>query len=78
MSEDTIKVVLQVPVASEVHWMSFESPVEVLQTSSLAEVRDILHRAESAASDGKFAAGFVSYEAAPAFDPALQVQTPGA
>ena len=46
-------------------------PRRILATSRLAEVRPLLREAEAAAADGSWVAGFVSYEAAPAFDPAL-------
>ena len=65
------KVVLQAPQGSQVAWMEFLDPVEVLQTSDLSQVESVLDRVDRAASAGLFAAGFVSYEAAPAFDPAL-------
>ena len=71
------KIILQAPVADVLSWLSFESPVEILQASTLDEVRPTLRAAEAAAANGKMAAGFVSYEAAPAFDAALRVQSPG-
>jgi len=70
------KIILQAPVADALAWLSFEFPVEILQASTLDEVRPTLRAAEAAAATGRMAAGFVSYEAAPAFDPALKVQTP--
>ena len=40
------------------------------------DVPDVIHRAESEARAGGWVAGFVSYEAAPAFDPRLAVRPP--
>ena len=71
------KIILQAPIADTLSWLSLESPVEILQASSLDEVRPTLRAVEAAAAAGKMAAGFVSYEAAPAFDTALSVQPPG-
>ena len=55
-----------------VRW-HFEDPVDVITTHDLREVRDCLARVEARAREGWFAVGFVAYEAAPAFDPALRV-----
>jgi para-aminobenzoate synthetase/4-amino-4-deoxychorismate lyase len=65
------RVVLQAPQGSQVAWLEFLDPVEVLQTSELSQVESVLERVDRAASTGLLAAGFVSYEAAPAFDTAL-------
>ena len=67
---------MQAPVSDSLHWLSLENPVKILQASVLEEVGPTLRRVEAAAAAGRIAAGFVSYEAAPAFDPALKVQTP--
>lgn len=42
----------------------------------LEDVPDVIRRAESEARAGSWVAGFVSYEAAPAFDPRLAVRPP--
>lgn len=57
--------------------MRLDSPIEILHASTLAEVVPTLERAEAAARSGRIAAGFVAYEAAPAFDPALRAHPPG-
>lgn len=49
-------------------------PVAVYVASSLEEVRPVLRAAEAAAGAGRWVAGFVAYEAAPAFDAALKVR----
>ena len=48
-----------------------ERPVRVLVAAHLDEVRQVLDDAEALAMDGRIVAGFVSYDAAPAFDAAL-------
>jgi para-aminobenzoate synthetase / 4-amino-4-deoxychorismate lyase len=52
-------------------WLHFSGPEKVLQTGRLDEVGSLLTEAEQS---GLFAAGFISYEASPAFDSALQVR----
>jgi para-aminobenzoate synthetase/4-amino-4-deoxychorismate lyase len=55
-------------------WLRFTRPREVVAARTLAEVAPALHRVEESVSrDGLYAAGFVSYEAAPAFDGSLMV-----
>lgn len=49
----------------------FSEPREVLGAGDLSEVVDAVAAAEQRASGGHWVAGFVAYEAAPAFDPAL-------
>ncbi|HEY5272961.1 MAG TPA: hypothetical protein VIJ34_06975, partial [Acidimicrobiales bacterium] len=48
--------------------------LEELTTSVALEVPALIERAERAASEGRFVAGFVSYDAAPGFDQALRVR----
>ncbi|MBB3181015.1 chorismate-binding protein [Variovorax sp. Sphag1AA] len=52
---------------------AFSAPVEVLAADSLEQVRDLLDAVHERAKEGRWCVGFVRYEAAPAFDPALQV-----
>ena len=47
------------------------SPQRILAAERLDEVRDTIREAEAAARAGAWVVGFVAYEAAPAFDPAL-------
>ena len=59
-------------------WLQFSHPREVVTASTPAEVAPGLERVEQAvARSGLYAAGFVAYEAAPAFDPALTVKSSG-
>jgi len=55
-------------------WLRFEKPVEVLTARTPDEVSGCLERIESS---GLWAAGFISYEAAGAFDEALKTHAPG-
>ncbi|MGB5138946.1 MAG: aminodeoxychorismate synthase component I, partial [Candidatus Zixiibacteriota bacterium] len=61
------------------HWLAFENPLEVVTTASIDEVLPLLRRLENRASqDHLWAAGFVSYEASPAFDQSLAAHSDGA
>jgi para-aminobenzoate synthetase / 4-amino-4-deoxychorismate lyase len=51
----------------------FTQPLEIVIAHSLAEVRPALRAVQQAADRGLYAAGYVAYEAAPAFDSALVV-----
>ncbi|MEP6619033.1 MAG: aminodeoxychorismate synthase component I [bacterium] len=53
--------------------LSFTNPVEVIVADDVKNVRPALARVEARAAAGYFAVGFVSYDAAPAFDSALRV-----
>jgi para-aminobenzoate synthetase/4-amino-4-deoxychorismate lyase len=56
-------------------WMAFSHPVEVVRASRPDEVADALAHVEDAVEQkGLFAGGFISYEAAPAFDSANTVR----
>lgn len=46
----------------------------ILMASQAAEVRDVLARAEAEVQEGRWVAGWVSYEAAPAFGDGIQVK----
>lgn len=54
----------------------FHSPRRVLTARSLDEVTDLLAEVDRATRGGAWAWGYVSYEAAPAFDTALRVRPP--
>ena len=67
-------VILRDAAASR--WLRFRDPRETVQTTRLDEVAECLRRVEALVNrHGLYAAGFVSYEAAPAFDRALEVCT---
>ncbi len=56
-------------------WQTATKPVEILTTGNLAGVEALIAKVERLALDGKTLIGFLSYEASPAFDKALQVST---
>jgi para-aminobenzoate synthetase/4-amino-4-deoxychorismate lyase len=60
-------------------WTSFQEPLEVIEAHRCEEVLSCLHHVESVVQDqGCYAAGFLSYEAGPAFDPAIHAHPPDA
>ena len=52
---------------------TFTQPIKELKTRDLAEVADLLAQVESYQEQGYYAVGYVSYEAAPAFEEKLAV-----
>ena len=59
-------------------WWRFSGPLESHVAPTPEEVPGLLERVERATGRGLWAVGFVAYEAAPAFDPALATQVPSA
>jgi para-aminobenzoate synthetase/4-amino-4-deoxychorismate lyase len=58
-------------------WLRFQSPQKIIAATHIEEVRPKLRSVEQMVQQhGLYAAGFISYEAAPAFDAALQVRSP--
>lgn len=64
-------VIQQPAAAGRFRWLVFRQPVKCLTGHRLDEVIPCLERIEEAAAEGLHAAGFISYEAASAFDAAL-------
>ena len=56
--------------------LRFRRPLEILQARHLDEVLDVLQTVQKASEAGLYAAGYVAYEAAPAFDGALETHPP--
>lgn len=54
----------------------FARPVEVVTANAVSEVGLALRRVQSAIDRGWYAAGFMAYEAGPAFEPALHAHAP--
>jgi para-aminobenzoate synthetase / 4-amino-4-deoxychorismate lyase len=54
--------------------LAFGPPRQVIEAHALADVVPAIRAAEGAARAGRWVVGFVAYEAAPAFDPALRVR----
>jgi para-aminobenzoate synthetase / 4-amino-4-deoxychorismate lyase len=67
----------RVVLRDEPLWLEYTDPMESLEAARLDEVIPVLREAEAAAARGIHAVGFISYEAAPAFDPALSVRADG-
>jgi len=60
--------------AARQQWLHFQSPLEVFSTNTPAKVQAILDAVEARVEEENlYAAGFLTYEAAAAFDPACQV-----
>ncbi len=60
------------------NWLRFSDPLEEIEIHTLDEVLSTLEYIEDRVEkEGLFAAGFVSYEAASAFDDALKTHAPG-
>ncbi|HRW17658.1 MAG TPA: aminodeoxychorismate synthase component I [Dermatophilaceae bacterium] len=55
--------------------LHFGEPDEVVRADRIEDVRPALARVVEASRSGCYAVGFVSYEAAPAFDPAMLVRS---
>ncbi len=64
----------EILLKSNNEWLHFSNPHKVLQANNVSDVRETLQEVENLVNaNGWYAAGFVSYEAAPAFDDALCV-----
>jgi para-aminobenzoate synthetase/4-amino-4-deoxychorismate lyase len=60
-------------------WLRFADPIEIVTARSIAEVLPKLrHLEEQVHMQGLYAAGYIAYEAAPAFDSALHVRSASA
>lgn len=70
-------VVLQTPSPQGVVWTRLQDPSEILVADQLDQVKPVLRRAVEASEGGLLAGGFVSYEAAPAFDNAMRTRSAG-
>jgi len=58
-------------------WLHFTAPQHIIQADSLTDILPALREIEDLIkSNGWHAAGFLSYEAAPAFDKALDIRAP--
>jgi para-aminobenzoate synthetase/4-amino-4-deoxychorismate lyase len=53
-------------------WLRFTDPTDVIIADRLSEVQPALQRVEAAVDNGCWAVGLVSYDAGPAFDPAIR------
>ena len=61
--------------AASSQWIRFRKPVRVIETNQIHRLVDDLYQVERMVQQcGLYAAGFISYEAASAFDPSLTVK----
>jgi para-aminobenzoate synthetase/4-amino-4-deoxychorismate lyase len=58
-------------------WRLFERPCELVVARDVHEVVPALQKIEAECAKGVYAAGFIAYEAAPAFDSALRTKADG-
>ncbi len=63
---------LRYPMTSGRRWLRFEQPVDTITAWRLSEVSAAVERATAEAAQGRWVVGFVSYDAGPAFDEALE------
>ena len=59
-------------------WGIFENPREVLTAFSIDEVKNVFDILDERSREGRALAGFISYDAAPAFDAAHKIKAPSA
>lgn len=64
------------PAGSDALCVAFGEPYEVLVAHELSQVEAVLRAVEQRAQQGRWCVGYVRFEAAPAFDPALEVHPP--
>ncbi|GAB4579455.1 MAG: aminodeoxychorismate synthase component I [Anaerolineales bacterium] len=57
-------------------WHTFTNPSRIIEAHTLSEVLPALDEVERAVQQGRWAAGFLAYEAAPAFDSAMTTYSP--
>jgi para-aminobenzoate synthetase/4-amino-4-deoxychorismate lyase len=58
-------------------WITLRRPEQILSTAKPTEVMDVLDRVQAHLDTGKIAAGYLAYEAAPAFDSHFDVHPAG-
>ncbi|RKJ30854.1 aminodeoxychorismate synthase, component I, partial [Butyricicoccus sp. 1XD8-22] len=54
--------------------LTFNNPIEIIIANTVEEVLPCFNLIEKAIKDGYYVAGYMSYECAPAFDPAFKVK----
>src|SRR6266498_4083712 len=72
--EESVIQAGEILLKSKDEWLHFSNPTKIVTTTNIAEVQAALHEIEqSVFGENLYAAGFLSYEAAPAFDKAFHV-----
>ena len=72
MTAEIQSALLQYPLNGERQWLSFEHPIFTIVAEDLKDVPNAIHSAQSAAEDGYWVVGMISYDAGPAFDEAIR------
>lgn len=54
-------------------WLVFQNPTTILRATHLEDVLPTLSKVDQAIENNQYVAGFITYEAAPAFEPAMHV-----
>ncbi|MBY0098628.1 aminodeoxychorismate synthase component I [Mesobacillus maritimus] len=57
--------------------LTFKNPIKIYKADKISDVLPSLELVQAEIQNGFYAAGFLSYESAPAFDPAFKVRTGG-
>ena len=74
-TQNTIIKINEIVLKENAEWLHFSEPLRIITAEKLADVLPALHDIEESIHfNNCHAAGFLSYEAAPAFDSALQTQ----
>jgi para-aminobenzoate synthetase / 4-amino-4-deoxychorismate lyase len=60
--------------AQHQQWLLFQQPYQVLTAYTVADILPLLETVQQQVDQGLYAAGFLSYEASPAFDQSFRVQ----
>lgn len=58
-----------------INTLTFQNPLKIISAQTIEEVIPSFQLVQEAVEEGYYAAGYVSYESAPAFDPAFQVNS---
>ena len=72
MSSGVQNALIQYPIDGSRHWLSFENPVFTIVAENLRDVPQAICDAQTAAEDGYWIVGMISYDAGPAFDDAIR------
>ena len=72
MSSGVQNALIQYPIDGSREWLSFEDPVFTIVAENLRDVPQAICDAQTAAEDGYWVVGMISYDAGPAFDDAIR------
>lgn len=69
-----MKCIIQYQDDSGTEWLVFDEPIDIIEAASAEDVVSALNRVEESVGQDRYAAGYVTYEAAQGLDPTLTVQ----